>query len=49
MSELVILCKPYQLIFKVEGIVRDDFAKDSISINEMGPDEVGNLLCPHFS
>jgi len=32
-----------------ESIVRNDLVRDSISINNVGPDEISDLFCPHFS
>ena len=50
MSKLVFFCKPYRyLIFKVEGIIRNNLVWDSISIKNVDPDEISNLFFSHFS
>jgi len=47
MSEFVLLRKPYHpLIFNVEGIIWNDFVRDSTIVNEIGPNEISDLLTP---
>ena len=47
MPELVFFCKLYHhLIFKVEGIVRNDLVWDTISVNKVGPDEIRTCFAP---